>query len=222
MSWCSSRPWPTAGSRPHAKAWADSGSRSRGRPLHAGVGKPQDGRSRGCVELAAPISFRLQDLQDPVAGTTLTVGVIQGGTTANVVPAHASAEIDVRAASRAEQDRIDSAFRSLAAITPDVRLIVSGSFNRPPMERTAATAGLFEQARRLASRSGLGFELTEGSTGGGSDGNFTAALGVPTLDGLGARGGGAHADDEHIVVASLPERAMLLYSLLIGLQVESR
>jgi glutamate carboxypeptidase len=184
-----------------------------GRAAHAGVA-PQDGRS-AILELARQV-LRLQDLQDLAAGTTLNVGVIQGGTTANVVPAHASAEIDVRVASRPEQDRIESALRSLRAITADVRVTVSGSFTRPPMERTAATAGLFEQARRLA----LGFELTEGSTGGGSDGNFTAALGVPTLDGLGARGGGAHADDEHILIASLPERAMLLFSLLQGLKVE--
>ncbi len=190
-----------------------------GKAAHAGLA-PQDGRS-AIVELAHQI-LRLQDLRDLTAGTTITVGVIHGGTTANVVPAHASAEIDVRIASRPEEDRVESALRSLRAITPDVRVTVSGSFTRPPMERTAATASLFEQARQLTSRLGLGFELTEGSTGGGSDGNFTAALGIPTLDGLGARGGGAHADDEHIVIASLPERAMLLLTLLNGLQVESR
>ena len=131
---------------------------SRTRRPRAG-GRPQrDRRAR------AP-DPSLQDLRDLAAGTTITVGVIHGGTTANVVPAHASAEIDVRIACRPEEDRVESALRSLRAITPDVRVTVSGSFKRPPMERTAATASLFEQARRLTSRSGLGFELTEGSTG---------------------------------------------------------
>ena len=102
-------------------------------------------------------------------------------------------------------------------VTPDNRLTLSGSFNRPPMERTPAIAALFEQARQLARPADLGFELTEGSTGGGSDGNFTAALGIPTLDGLGPRGGGAHADDEHILIDSLPERAALLHLLAHGL-----
>jgi glutamate carboxypeptidase len=189
-----------------------------GKAAHAGVA-PKDGRS-AIVELAHQI-LKLQDLQDLAAGTTINVGTIQGGTTANVVPARASAEIDVRVASRAEEDRIEAALRSLGPITPDARLTVSGCFNRPPMERTPAVRSLFEQARRIAWMGGSGFELTEGSTGGGSDGNFTAALGLPTLDGLGARGGGAHADDEHVLVASLPERAELLCNLLMGLQVES-
>jgi len=189
-----------------------------GKAAHSGVA-PRDGRS-AIVELAHQI-LRLEHLQDDAAGTTINVGVIQGGTTANVVPARAWAEIDVRVASKAEEARIYDALHALCPVTADVSLAVSGSFTRPPMERTPAIAALFEQARQLVWRLGLGFELTEGSTGGGSDGNFTAALGVPTLDGLGARGGGAHADDEHILVASLPERAALLYHLLLGLQVES-
>jgi glutamate carboxypeptidase len=188
----------------------------QGRAAHAGVA-PQDGRS-AIVELAHQI-LRLQDLEDRVAGTTLTVGVVHGGTTPNVVPAHASAEIDVRVASRAEEVRIERALGALHPITSEVCVTVSGSFNRPPMERTPGIANLFEQARRLAAALRPGFELTEGSSGGGSDGNFTAALGIPTLDGLGALGGGAHADDEHILVASLFERAAILSSLLCHLQV---
>jgi glutamate carboxypeptidase len=188
-----------------------------GRPAHAGVA-PQDGRS-AIVELAHQV-LKLEALQDQRAGTTVTVGVIQGGTTANVVPARATAEIDVRVASKPEEIRIDQALRSLGPVTPDVRLSVSGSWNRPPMERTPAGVSFFEQARQVARRH-LGIDLAEGPSGGGSDGNFTAALGVPTLDGLGARGGGAHADDEHIFVASLSERAALLYALLLGLQVET-
>jgi glutamate carboxypeptidase len=189
-----------------------------GRAAHAGVA-PRNGRS-AVVELAHQV-LALQTLQDLAAGTTINVGVVQGGTTTNVVPAHASAEIDVRVASRSEEARIESALRTLVPVTPENRLTLHGSFNRPPMERTPANASLFEKARKLARTGGLGFELTEGSTGGGSDGNFTSALGIPTLDGLGARGAGAHADDEHILVASLLERATLMHLLLTGLQVES-
>jgi glutamate carboxypeptidase len=187
-----------------------------GKAAHAGVA-PQDGRS-AIVELAHQI-LKLQTLQDLAAGTTINVGVIEGGTTPNVVPARASAEIDVRVASQAEESRIIAALRALEPGMEGTRLNITGSFNRPPMERTAAIAALFHQAREIGR--GLGLELSEGSTGGGSDGNFTAALGVPTLDGLGARGGGAHADDEHVILASLPERAELLYGLLRFLRTET-
>ena len=155
-----------------------------GKAAHAGVA-PQHGRS-AIVELAHQI-LNLQALQNLEAGTTINVGVIHGGTTTNVVPAHASAEIDVRVASAAEETRIVSALHMLQPFVPENRLTLSGSFNRPPMERTQANASLFEKACQLVRAGGLGFELTEGSTGGGSDGNFTSALGVPTLDGLGAR-----------------------------------
>jgi glutamate carboxypeptidase len=187
-----------------------------GKAAHAGVA-PENGRS-AIAELAHQV-LRLQALQDVAAGTTINVGVIRGGTSANVVPANASAEIDVRVTSSAEEARIISSFGSLAPATAGVGLTISGSFNRPPMERSPAIANLFENARRIGRAMGL--ELSEGSSGGGSDGNFTAALGVPTLDGLGARGGGAHADDEHIMVDSLCERATLLISLLKQLRVES-
>ena len=155
-----------------------------GKAAHAGVA-PQEGRS-AIVELARQI-LKLQTMQDIAAGTTINVGVIEGGTTPNVVPARAAAEIDVRVASLSEESRIISAFSSLASDMEGIRLEMSGSFNRPPMERTAASMALFERVQEIG-RS-LGLELTEGSSGGGSDGNFTAALGVPTLDGLGARGG---------------------------------
>ncbi len=185
-----------------------------GKAAHAGVA-PQQGRN-AIVELAHQV-LKLEDLQDLPAGTTINVGVIRGGTTTNVVPARASAEIDVRVATRMEETRIDSALGALCPKNPANRLTLRGSFNRPPMERTAANASIFEKARQLALAGGLGFELTEGSSGGGSDGNFTSALGIPTLDGLGARGAGAHADDEHILIDSLAERAALIYLLLIGL-----
>ena len=132
--------------------------------------------------------------------------MIHGGTTANVVPAHASAEIDVRVASQAEEARIDSAFR--VARSGHDRY----STHHDGVVQPAADGANSRRSRRSSSKPAqigreLGLELTEGSTGGGSDGNFTAALGVPTLDGLGARGGGAHADDEHVLVDSLSERA---------------
>jgi glutamate carboxypeptidase len=187
-----------------------------GKAAHAGVA-PHDGRS-AILGLARQI-LKLETLQDLAAGTTINVGVIEGGTTPNVVPALASAEIDVRVASQAEESRIVSAFRSLASGMEGIRLKMTGSFNRPPMERTPAVSALFEQALEIGRR--LNLELTEGSSGGGSDGNFTAAMGVPTLDGLGARGGGAHADDEHVIVASLHERAELLSGLLRFLHTET-
>jgi glutamate carboxypeptidase len=176
---------------------------------------PQQGRN-AIVELAHQI-LSLEDLQDQAAGTTINVGVIRGGTTTNVVPAHASAEIDVRVATRAEETRIESALAALRPANPEIRLRLRGSFNRPPMERTTANGSLFEKARGLARAEPLCLELTEGSTGGGSDGNFTSALGIPTLDGLGPRGWGAHASDEHILIDSLPERAALIACLLLGL-----
>ena len=185
-----------------------------GRPAHAGI-EPEKGIS-AVVELAHQV-LQLQSLNSPPAGTTVNVGVIQGGTVVNVVPALATASIDVRVATRAEADRIESALRTLAPVLPGARLRIAGSFNRPPMERSARSAALFGQLHAIG-RS-LGLDLGEGSTGGASDGNFTAALGVPTLDGLGAPGAGAHAVDEHIIIATFPERAALLAEALLGLEV---
>jgi glutamate carboxypeptidase len=115
----------------------------------------------------------------------------------------------------AEAARIEAAMAALRPVLPGATVAATGGFNRPPMERTPAVAALFERAREIAA--GLGQELTEGATGGASDGNFTAALGLPTLDGLGALGSGAHAVDEHILIDSLPERAALLAALLLEL-----
>jgi glutamate carboxypeptidase len=184
-----------------------------GKAAHAGAA-PEMGRS-AIIELAHQI-LAIQELQDLAAGTTINVGTVAGGTTANVVPASASADIDVRVVSASEAARISAALDALGPLTPDVRIVVSGGFTRPPMERTPAIAHTFEQAQRVGRR--LGMELTEGSTGGGSDANFTAALGIPTLDGLGARGGGAHADDEHILIDSITPCALLLAALLLELE----
>lgn len=183
-----------------------------GKAAHAGI-EPEKGAS-AIVELAHQI-VAIQSLADPAAGTALNIGTITGGTTPNVVPEKASAVLDVRVTAASEAARIERALQALRPVTTGTSLAVSGRFNRPPMERTEAIASLFEKARAIGQT--LGMELTEGATGGASDGNFTAASGTPTLDGLGALGAGAHAENEHIVVDSLPERAALLASLLLGL-----
>ncbi len=179
---------------------------------HAGV-EPEKGRS-AITELAHQI-LAVNKLARPEVGTTINVGLISGGSAANVVPAHASATVDVRISTMAEATRIEAAMKQLTPVTPGVKLEVTGRIKRPPMERTAAVAELFERAKPLASR--LGLNLTEGSTGGASDGNFTAAIGVATLDGLGSPGAGAHASHEHILVSGMLERTALLALLLLEL-----
>ncbi|WP_422930183.1 M20 family metallopeptidase [Singulisphaera sp. PoT] len=183
-----------------------------GKAAHAGV-EPEKGIS-AINELAHQI-LRINELADPSRGTTINVGLIQGGTTPNVVPAHAQARVDVRVTSTDEAKRIDEGIRQLRPVHPGAALVVSGGMNRPPMERTEAIASLFASAKEIGRR--LGLELGEGSTGGGSDGNFTAAAGIPTLDGLGVKGAGAHAIHEHILIDTLPERAALLACLLLEL-----
>lgn len=184
--------------------------RVAGRAAHAGV-EPQKGIS-ATQELAHQI-LALHALNDYAAGTTVNVGVVQGGTRPNVVAAEAEAHVDVRVQTLAEGDRIDAAIRGLRANLPGAVLEVDGGLNRPPMERSPAMVELFQRARQIAQA--MGVELDEGSTGGGSDGNFTAALGVPTLDGLGPEGEGAHAAHEHVLTDSLPRRTALLAGLMI-------
>lgn len=184
-----------------------------GRAAHAGI-EPEKGAS-AVVELAHQI-LRITALNNAEAGTTVNVGVVGGGTVSNVVPGQATAQVDARAWTLAESERIEEALNGLQAVTPGTSLAIDGRFNRPPMERTAATARLFEQARERAEEA-LGLALEEGATGGGSDANFTAALGLATLDGLGSDGAGAHAEHEHILIDSLPDRAALLAVLLAGL-----
>ncbi|MFO7260775.1 MAG: M20 family metallopeptidase [bacterium] len=180
-----------------------------GRPAHAGI-EPERGVS-AIVELAHQV-LRVAVLADPARGTTINVGVVHGGTASNVVPERAQAEIDVRFSTTAELKRVDAALRALTPVLEGAAVEVTGGENRPPLERTDAVVELYGRVRSIAAE--LGMELGEGSTGGGSDGCYTAALGVPTLDGLGVRGGGAHATDEHIVVDDLPRRIDLLVRLL--------
>jgi glutamate carboxypeptidase len=146
-------------------------------------------------------------------GITVNVGTIQGGTRSNVVAAEATAEVDVRIAKAVDEARVDYRFRKLRVRNERCVLIVEGGLNRPPMERTRETARLFRQAATLAET--MGFELQEAATGGGSDGNFTSALGVPTLDGMGAVGEGAHAMHESVVLKDLAPRTALLAAMLL-------
>ena len=146
-------------------------------------------------------------------GITVNVGTIEGGTRSNVVAAKARAEVDVRIAKAADEARVDYRFRKLRVRDERCVLTVEGGVNRPPMERTRETARLFRQAATLAEA--MGFDLQEAATGGGSDGNFTAALGVPTLDGMGAVGEGAHAVHESVVLKELAPRTALLAAMLL-------
>ncbi len=149
---------------------------------------------------------------DPALGRTVNCGVISGGTRSNVIAAQAYVEVDVRIAQASDAMEVDRLFHALRLTDPACTLTVSGGINRPPMERSPGTLALFRQARHLAAA--LGFPLTEASTGGGSDGNFTAALGVPTLDGMGAVGEGAHAAHESILVEHLIPRTALLAAMI--------
>ena len=145
-------------------------------------------------------------------GTTLNVGVVRGGVLSNVIAAEARAQIDMRFTTIEEGERIIAAMQQLQPLLEGARLEVTGGINRPPLVRTAEVGALFEHARQLASE--IGFDLKEGSVGGGSDGNFVAALGVPVLDGLGVDGAGAHAEHEHIIISDIPRRAALLTRLI--------
>ena len=181
----------------------------KGRAAHAGSA-PEEGRS-AILELAHQV-LRLHGLNDPATGTTVNVGLIRGGIRSNVVAAEAYAEIDLRVMTPQEGQRMVELIIGMQPETTEVEVRVEGRLTRPPMVRTAQIAELFQTARRLAMV--LGVDLQEGLTGGGSDGNLTAALGVPTLDGLGAVGEGAHAAGERVLIRSLPERAALLAGLL--------
>jgi glutamate carboxypeptidase len=188
-----------------------------GRAAHAGL-EPEKGIS-ATVELAHQI-LRIEALNDRERGTTVNVGLIKGGTKTNVVPASAAAEIDVRVWTEAEATRVGDGIRALTPILPGAVVQGEGRLNRPPMELSDAQLALFDAAREIGAS--LGVELTHGAAGGGSDGNFTAALGVPTLDGLGCPGAGAHAEHEHILLDRLPDQIALLRRLLEELAAPPR
>jgi glutamate carboxypeptidase len=180
-----------------------------GRSAHAGI-DPESGIN-AVHELALQIT-RLLKWNDRKRGITVQANVIEGGTASNAVAASARALIDVRATRLADARSLNRKFQALRPILPGAKLEVLGGINRPPMEQTPGSRALFAHAQELAREMRL--QLGEAATGGGSDGNFTSALGIPTLDGLGAVGDGAHSPREHILVSSLSERAALLAGLL--------
>jgi glutamate carboxypeptidase len=180
-----------------------------GKAAHSGLDF-EKGES-AILELAKQI-VAIQKLIDMRRGLTINAGTMQGGTRVNVIPAEASAVLDVRVARKQDAAGIDRKLRSLKPFNRKCKIAVTGGINRPPMERTPMVAALYKQAAEIAKE--LGWTLGEAAVGGGSDGNFTAGLGIPTLDGLGAVGDGAHAVHESIMIAELPKRAALLASLI--------
>ncbi len=180
-----------------------------GRAAHAGL-EPEDGVN--AIEELVEQVRRLADLADHGAGTTVTPTLASAGTAVNVVPAEAVLEIDVRAATVAELERVDDGLRGLRPGLTGAAVTVDGGINRPPLE-PETSAELFARAQRIAARLGTG-PLQGATVGGGSDGNFAAAAGTPTLDGLGAVGGGAHAEGEHVEVDAMWERAALVAGLV--------
>jgi glutamate carboxypeptidase len=204
---------PSQGPQGHLKTSrkgvGDITIRVRGRASHSGVDF-EKGRS-AIVELARQL-LEIVKFTDLSRGITVNPGVIQGGTRSNVIAAEAWAEVDLRIARAIEAAELEKKFAGLKPFDPDCSIELSGGINRPPMERTEGTVRLFGLAKEIAA--GMGWKLEESSTGGGSDGNFTSALGIPTLDGLGALGEGAHASNESVVVQELPQRTALLTALI--------
>jgi glutamate carboxypeptidase len=179
---------------------------------HAGV---DPGKGVSAIRELARQIIAVEALHDLDRGVSVNVGVVSGGTRPNVVPEEAVAIVDVRAPTLDDAARIDAAFKALRPILPGARLVVTGGFERPPMERSAGVIALYEHAQAAAAA--LGQTIAEGGTGGGSDGNLTAALGVPTLDGLGGVGDGAHAIHEHVELDKLVPRTALLAALIARL-----
>jgi len=183
-----------------------------GRAAHAGVDFTNG--VNAIVELSRQIPV-IAGFTDLGKGLTVNPGVIYGGTRTNVVPASATVEVDLRVARLRDAAFLERKMRSLRPFDKNCRLEITGELNRPPMERTREIAALFQKARGLAAE--LGVALEESATGGGSDGNFTAALGIPTLDGLGTVGEGAHASNESILIDRIADRTALLAKLVAAL-----
>ncbi|HUV91086.1 MAG TPA: M20 family metallopeptidase [Anaerolineae bacterium] len=180
-----------------------------GKAAHSGADHQ---KGVNAVEELAHQTLRLQGMTDYGVGTTVNVGWVQGGTRTNVVPERARARVDVRVRTMAEGQRMVEEIEGLRPVLPGARLVVEGGMSRPPMEDSPVTREPFRRAQEIAA--GLGLLVTADGSGGASDGNFTACLGMPTLDGLGAVGDGAHSPEEYVVVSSLAERAALMAALL--------
>lgn len=205
-------PLPGGALKTFRKGVGDFVVKIHGRAAHAGL-DPEKGIN-AIAELVSQVQ-NVHALSKPDVGTGVIVTVVRGGLRENVIPEYAEAIIDARFRTIEEGERVENAMRRLKASLPGARLEISGGVNRPPMIRTARTRQLFEKARTLARE--IGIDLQEGESGGGSDGSFTAALGIPTLDGLGITGDGAHALNEHIEVEALAPRIALLAKLIEGL-----
>lgn len=180
-----------------------------GRAAHAG-GDPENGIN-AILEIAHQIQ-RLSKLEDPESGTTLNMGVIQGGTRSNVVPNTCSLMVDLRVKTPREQERLEKALHEITPVLDGAQVLIEGEWNRPPMPRTPAIAQAFSKAQSIANK--LGLKLGQGGTGGASDANFVAPLKIPLLDGLGPLGGGAHSEREFVIIESLPPRTALLAALI--------
>ena len=181
-----------------------------GRPAHSGS-RHQDGRS--AIREAARQIVRIEEMTDYERGVTTTVGLVNGGTAMNTIPQHCRFSVDLRVVTAADGEAFERALLGLQPHDPDVKVTVTGAMNRPPYERTEPVARLFQHAQALARE--IDFELQDvPRTGGGSDGNFTAALGVPTLDGLGIDGDGAHTLQEYGLISSIAPRQALMLKLL--------
>lgn len=203
--------WPGGAVKTERKGAGTFVLRARGRAAHAGA---DFAKGASAVLEIARQTIAASGLTDLDRGITVNVGVVRGGIRPNVIADSAEAELDVRVRTMADAREVEAALRALAASTPGVALEVTGSFSAPPLERSAKVVALYEKARSAARV--IGLTLDEVSTGGASEASFAAALGVPTLDGLGADGDGAHAEHEHVLIPSLPERAALTATLLAG------
>jgi glutamate carboxypeptidase len=185
---------------------------AKGIASHAGVDFTAG--ASAILELARQLE-KIAAFTNLKAGITVNPGVIAGGTRSNVIAAEAHAEVDIRIAAMKDGAALEKKLKALKAVNRKCKVVVSGGLNRPPMERTEAIAELFQTAKGLARE--LGVKIDESMTGGGSDGNFTAALGIPTLDGLGGVGEGAHATHESILVDRIADRTALLAKLVAAL-----
>ena len=205
-------PIPGGAVKTRRKGVADYVLEVSGEPAHAGI---EPGKGASAVREAARQVARIYELADIDAGTTVNVGTISGGTAGNVVAAQARCGIDVRFWTNEEGKRVDAGLRSLAPLDERCGLRLGGGVNREAMQKTPESTALFEEVRSVAAQ--LGFRLSEGRTGGASDGNFTAAAGCPTLDGLGPDGDGAHTLREHVLLADIPIRIRFLAALFQSL-----
>lgn len=201
--------WPGGAVKTERKGSGSFLLRARGRAAHAGADFDQG--KNAILELARQ-ALEVSALADPKRGITVNVGVIRGGQRSNVVPDLAEAEVDFRVRTIADGRQIEAAFGALRSTDPGVSLEVDGGLHYPPLERGPQVLAVYQQARQVARE--LGSDLAEASTGGASEASFASALDVPTLDGLGPDGDGAHAEHEHVLLSSLPERAALAAGLI--------